>query len=210
MKIPKSFKQVTIEQFQELLPIYKKAVAETDSLKVVEYWINIIAILADCQIEDVEALPIKKLKAIIKSLTWLNDTKFNGRKKFTLYHRGKLYKAIKEAKEFNTGRYIEYKTFLGKGMIPNLHYILATIYQPYFKSNQTHEERAKEFRQAMVLDVCPTVFFYTIAWQNSIKTIQQYGLKLAEEKTKEAEAILMETLKEILEESGDGLLQSTR
>lgn len=199
MNVPKSFKQVSVEQFQELLPTYKKAVTETDSLKVVEYWINIIAILSDCQLEEVEALPITKIKAIIKSLNWLNDSKFTGRRKHTFYHNGKLYKAVKEAKEFNTGRYIEYKTFLGKGMIPNLHYILATIYHPYFKSNQTHEERANEFKKAKMLDVCPTVFFYTRVWQNSIRDIQAYGLRLAKEKTMEAEAVLMETLREILE-----------
>lgn len=211
MNIPNSWKKVSVEQFQELLPIYKKAVTETDSIKVVEHWTNIIAILADCQIEEVEALPITKIKTIIKDLQWLTLDNVNYKKKFTLYHNGKLYKAVKEAKEFNTGRYIEYKTFLGRGgLIENLHLILATIYNPYFDSKQTHAERAIEFKKAKMSDVYPTVFFYTKVWENSIKRIQAYGLKLAREKNKEAEALLMETLREILEENGVGTLQSTK
>jgi len=136
MKIPKSWKGVTVEQFQEILPIYKKAVEETDSIKIIDHWVNIIAILADCQLDDVEALSIPKIKAIIKSLNWLTLDKINGSRKFTLYHNKKLYKAAKQAKDFNAGRYIEYKTFLGRGgLVKNLHLILATIYQPYFKSS---------------------------------------------------------------------------
>ena len=211
MNIPKNWKGVTVQQFQEILPIYKKTLEETDSIKVIDHWVNIIAILADCFTEQVEELPIPKIKSIISSLSWLNLDKINGNKKITLFLNGKLYKAAKEAKEFNAGRYIEYKTFLGRGgLIKDMHFILATIYQPYFKSEQTHEERAKEFLKAKMSDVYPTVFFYSKVWLNSIKTIQAYGLKLAKEKNKEAEALLMATLREILESDGNGIVQSTR
>lgn len=209
MKIPKSYKQITVAQYQELLPIYRKALNETDSIKAADHWCNIIAILADCQTEEVEALPINKLKDIIKSLAWLNSYG-SYKKKFTLFHNGKLYKAFRTAKGFNTARYVEYKTFLGRGgLIENMHMILATIYQPYFKSKQTHEERAIEFRSAKMADVFPVVFFYSVAYRNSINRIQEYGLRLAKEKNKEAEKALMATLKEVLESTGVGTLQST-
>jgi hypothetical protein len=210
VKVPKSFKQVTVEQFQELLPIYKKALEETDSMKNINHWVNIIAILADCTLEEVEAIDISDLKAIINKLGWLNKDVPGGTKK-TLWLNGTLYVAPKNAKGFNTARYVEIKTFLGRdGLIPEMHNILASIYQPYFKSKQTHEERAYEFRKAKVGDVAPTVFFYTKVYKNLTKRIQEYGIKVMEEKMKEVDVVLQETLKEILEDIGDGTALLTK
>ena len=205
MKVAKGWNDVTVEQFQELLPIYKKAIIEKDSEKSLTLWANVIAILADCQTEEVEALPISELKAIISKLKFLSDTKFYGSNKTTIYHNGKLYKAFKDAKEFNVARVIEYKTFLGKGFIPEMHNLLAVIYQPYFKSDkQTHAERAKEFKSISVKKVYPMLFFYTKVCKDSMRRIQEYGIKIAEEKMKEADQLLMQTLKETLENIGDG------
>lgn len=213
MKVPKSFKQVSVSQFQELLPIYKKTLTESDNIKLIDLWCNIIAILADCQLEEVEALPIPKIKEIVKGLGWLNADVYQGQKKYVLFTKGKLYKAPRTAKAFNTARYIEYQTFMGRkgGLIENLHLILATIYQPYFdNSKQTHEERANVFKDVMMADVYPVVFFYTNVWKNSIKRIQEYGLRIAKEKNKEAEELLMSTLREVLENIGDGTVQLTK
>jgi len=209
MRVPNSWKGVTVEQFQELLPIYKKAIEEKDSVKAMTLWANIIAILADCQTDEVEALPLDELKKIIKSLKFLGDNKIYASKKFTLYLNGKLYKAPKDAKEFNTARYVEFKTFLGRGgMIDELHNLLACIYQPYFKSDQTHTQRAIEFKKASVKDVYGVVFFYTKVYKNSIRRIQEYGIKVLKEKQREIDQHLMETLREILEGIGDGTSQS--
>jgi len=45
MKVPDSWKGVSVEQFQELIPIYKKAVEEVDPVKSMRLWATVIAIL---------------------------------------------------------------------------------------------------------------------------------------------------------------------
>ena len=211
MKIPKGFHQITVEQYQQALPVYQKAIEETDPLTSLGHWAVVIAIFTDSQLDDIEKMDIDKLKSIIKKLSWMGTKSFSNRKKHLFYLNGKLYKAPKEAKEFNTSRYVEYMTFYGRnGVIPELHNLLATIYQPYFKSDQTHEQRANEFKKAMIGDVYGTVFFYTKVYKNLMSHIQDCGLRVQAEKLKELDIHLMETLKLILEDIGDGTLQSTR
>lgn len=211
VKVPNSWKGITVERFQEMLPFYKRAIEEKDSDRALQLWFTVIAILADCKVEDVNNAPIGEVEAAIKRLSFLGDTKFYGSNKFTIYLNGRLYKAPKDAKQFNTARYVEYKTFLQRGDLVNeLHNLLATIYQPYFKSSQTHEERAREFKKASIKEVYGVVFFYTKAYKNSINRITEYGQKLSKQKMKEADQILMQTLSQILDDIGGGTVQSTR
>ena len=211
MKVPKNWNQVTVDQYQQALPFYKKAIEEPDSIKSLDNWSAVIAILTNSQLDTIQSMDIGKLKAVIKKLSFLSETKFYGRRKHLLFHNNTLYKAPKEAREFSTAMYVDYKTFLGRdgGMISNLHFILATIYEPYFKTKQSHEKRANEFKGIAIGKVYPVVFFYSIAYRNSIKRIQEYGIKIAEEKIAEAQSILMETLRETLEDIGGGTVQST-
>jgi hypothetical protein len=209
MKVAKGWHQISVAQFQELLPIYKKALTEEDSVKWLSHWSNIIAILADCQTDEVEALPLDEVNRIIKSLSWLNDKHLPHPKRRFLLIKGRLYKATTEAKKFNTAQYVEYKTFIGRGnLISEMHYLLATIYHPVW-GDKSHEEKAAMFRQMPVSKVYPMVFFYTKVYMTSIKRIEEYGTRLMKEELKKADEALMLTLREILENIGDGTQSST-
>lgn len=216
MNIPKSFREVTVEQYQELLPIYKKIVDESDAEKVILGWVNIIAILADCQTDEVESLPIEKLDKIIRSLEWLVQGHFPAARRKYMFFKGRLYKATLNANEFNVARYVEIKTFLGRGgVVPELHNLLASIYTPltlkgWVNDSTKHKERSELFKKAKVGKVYPTVFFYSKVWNNSIRDIQAYGIKKAEMNLKKADDILMQTLREILDDIGGGTAQSTK
>jgi hypothetical protein len=208
MKVAKGWHQVTVAQFQELLPIYKKVQTEEDSVKWLSLWANIIAILADCQTEEVEALSLEKVNKIVKSLSWLNDKHLPHPKRKYLFINGMLYKATSEAKQFNTAQYVEYKTFLGRSnVISEMHYLLATIYHPVF-GKKDHDEKAKMFLNVPVSKVYPMVFFYANSYRNSIKRMEEYGRRVVAEKMKEADEALMQTLREILEDIGDGTVSS--
>lgn len=216
MRIPKSFREVTVEQYQELLPIYKKIVNESDAEKVIFGWVNIIAILADCQIDEVEALPIDKLDKITRSLDWLVNGHFPAARRKYMFFNGRLYKATLKAKDFNVARYVEIKTFLGRGgVVPELHNLLASIYTPltwkgWVNNSLSHKERSDKFKKAKVGKVYPTVFFYSKVWNNLIQDIQAYGIKKAEKNLKIADDILMQTLREILDDIGGGTAPSTK
>lgn len=209
MKVAKGWHQVTVAQFQELLPIYKRVQTEEDSVKWLSLWANIIAILADCQTEEVEALDLEEINKIIKSLSWLNDKHLPHPKRKYLFIKGRLYRATDEAKKFTTAQYVEYKTFLGRGnVISEMHYLLATIYHPVF-GDKEHDEKARMFLNVPVSKVYPMVFFYANEYRNSIKRIEEYGIRLMKEEMKKADEALMLTLREILENIGGGTVSST-
>lgn len=198
---------ITVDQFQEALPYYKKAVEATDTEEALNNWMIVIACVTDTTVDIVQEMPIDKLKAQIKDLAWLGTTPSDS-PKFSLELNGVKYKAPKEETEFTTSSYIEYKTFLKGGLIENLHLILASIYRPEIK--QSHKERAEIFKSAMISDVYGTVFFWTKRYKKRIAHLKAYGLKLAQKKEKEVQKILMETLKEILDEHGDGTQPLTK
>lgn len=69
MTIPKSWKEITLEQFIELSEV------QEDSFLLSN--IEIISIVADCDIEEVEELTTKQILEITKSLSWLRKQPSN-------------------------------------------------------------------------------------------------------------------------------------
>lgn len=227
MRVPKSFNQVTVSQYQRVVPIYKKIEKETDSLIIASDWARIISILSDVTPAEVENLPLSQLTSIIKSLDWLVQGKMPFRKRKYLFINGTLHVAKRkggqfsknqykqllkvktEAFELDTAQYVEVETFKGRGVLENLHNIAATIYSPltikgFRHDGIDHSKRAEAFLQMSAAKVLPAVFFYSKAYKNLIRRIQEYGIKLQREKMKEADQLLMSTLREALENIGDG------
>ena len=192
---------ITVEQFQEALPYYKKAVEAKETEEALNNWMVVIAIVTDTTVDVIQEMPIDKLKEKIKELAWLGTLPPDS-PKFKIEINGIKYKAPKDESDFNTSGYIEYKTFLKGGLIENLHLILATIYKP--EEKQSHKERAEIFKKVMIGDVYGMVFFWAKRYKKQMDRIKSYGLKVAQKKNKEAQRILMETLRETLENIGDG------
>ena len=193
---------ITVEQFQEALPYYKKAVEAKETEEALNNWMVVIAIVTDTTVDVIQEMPIDKLKEKIKELAWLGTLPPDS-PKFKIEINGIKYKAPKDESDFNTSGYIEYKTFLKGGLIENLHLILATIYNP--EEKQSHKERAEIFKKVMIGDVYGMVFFWAKRYKKQMDRIKSYGLKVAKRKNKEAQRILMETLRETLENIGDGM-----
>ena len=192
---------ITVEQFQEALPYYKKAVEAKETEEALNNWMVVIAIVTDTTVDVIQEMPIDKLKEKIKELAWLGTLPPDS-PKFKIEINGIKYKAPKDESDFNTSGYIEYKTFLKGGLIENLHLILATIYKP--EEKQSHKERAEIFKKVMIGEVYGMVFFWAKRYKKQMDRIKSYGLKVAQKKNKEAQRILMETLRETLENIGDG------
>jgi len=215
MRVPKSFNQVTVEQYQELAPIHKKVKSEADPVKYFTCWANIISILTDKPIDEIQALPAEQIAKIAGELTWL-DMEVKGWPSPFIFHKGRLYRARLNAKKLSPGQYIDIKSFLMHGSVSEqLHNLLAAIYVPlslkgFVYKGENHERTANAMKSVRVGKIAPTVFFYSKALKASIETIRQYGIRLAQEKMKESDEALMETLKLILEDVGAGTSRSTK
>lgn len=236
MRIPKSFNQVTVSQYQRISPIYQKIEKESDELSKIasndsidevmkglsicekrisirENWGRILSVLTDEPPHVFINMEIRDLDNIIKSLNWLVNGNIKPKKRKYLFIKGHLHKAKLDAKQFNTAQYVEIKTFLSRGnWIEEMHNILASIYSPLtfkgFKHNgETHQERAEFFKTVPVSKVYPVVFFYSVQFKDSMKRIQEYGLKMLKEKQKEIDQHLIQTLKLVLEDIGDGTVR---
>lgn len=209
MRIPKNYNQVTVEQYQLTIPILNKIKCETDAEKVLTGWAMIISFLTGKPVEEIEDLPIDKLTSIIKSLSWLGSELKGKNRKYLLF-KGRIYRAQFDASKLNTAQYVEVKSFIERGNpMDDFHNILASIYSPltlkgFRHDGLSHAKRAEIFKQIPIGKVYPTLFFYSNLFKNSMKDILDYGLKEYNQEMKKAEKLLMETLREISQEIGDG------
>lgn len=209
MRLPKNWHGITIAQYQEINKVQKSSLDEVDK------WCHILAILTDKQVDYFQQIDIGKLKKYFSKVAWINADEFYASKRKYVFHKGKLYKATTDAKDFNFARYVEIKTFLGRGeVIEQLHNLCASIYAPltikgFIADAETHAQRTKDFLSMPVGTIYPVVFFYSKVWNISINRMLESGIKEAEKMNKEAEELLLETLRETLENIGDGTAQLT-
>lgn len=216
MRVPGSFKQVTVEQYQEIVPVYKKLIESTDQEIIIDGWVNILAILTDRQTDEFEAMPIPQLKKLIASIQWISKPEAKLKAKKYLFVGGRLHKAQLKAGDFNVAQFIEVKTFLGRGSVSSeLHNLLASIYSPltlkgFIHDGKSHAERAATFKKCKVGKVYPTVFFYSKVYKNLMPHIEAYGLNQVEKMISEISKLWEVTPKENSESAGGGIVRLTK
>lgn len=184
MKLPQSWDEITVNQFQECYFVLKKPSLES--------WVTVISILSGLSQSEVESIPIKKLKKSIFQLQFLLDPKINTKVRRWLYLNGTIYKAVFNANELNTAQTIDIKEFMKpKGIstedaiVEGLHSLLACIYLPLtfggFKyDGSRHSKIAEAFKSARIGDVYGTLFFYSVAFRNLTLATEAYGKKQIE------------------------------
>lgn len=196
MRLPTSFNDITISQFQECYFINKSDPELTG-------WARIISILSGTPIQEIEDLPLPEIKKLKQRLLFiLDDKKLNGVFKKHILVNGRWYKAIHEAHKLSTAQGVDIKTFLkpengmtvNDSVVEKAHKLLASVYLPLtwkgFKYNgANHSKIAEDFRHAKMGDVYGTLFFYLINYQKLIEAMEPYG--------QEATKILEDHLKEV-------------
>lgn len=187
MRLPKSFNEITISQFQECYFINK-------SDPTLEGWSRIISILSRESIETVQNLPIDRIKQLKKLLLFiLDDQSLNEKVKQWVYINKKIYKPVTELNKLSTAQAIDIKTFIKpqEGMdykdivVENAHKLLASIYLPLkgfsFKyDGANHQKASEDFRHAKMGEVYGTLFFYSAVWENWMKSLEPYGKQAAQ------------------------------
>lgn len=229
MRVPKSLDQITLDQFQEARQIYRKALEYDSKLKdssnleainlLEKYndcWANILAVLADCQTEDIYDLPKWKFEFYIKQVAHFisNPVPSRKRSKYILVE-GQLFKAGDES-TMQTSEFIEVMTWLESKPTEAeavYHKILASIYQPlkwkgikpvFEHDGRNHEKNAALFKKVKFGKVYPTLFFFSENCERSrIRTLRS-GLRKAQKEINKAQEDLMQTLRETLESIGAG------
>ena len=174
MRLPTSYNQVTIEEYQTIYPHLQGDVdwsriisfftgksiewVETQDLKFYKYMVNTLAFLTK------EVKPKISFKHYACGL--LKSVKYKPQPKLITYQSGNFYKASRSVNDINTGRYITIKTLMeSPDYYPNkLHELCALTYEPasYLSFNydgNKHTEIANKFLKAPMSIAQPSVFF---------------------------------------------------
>lgn len=180
MRLPKSWNEITVEQFQECYFVLGKNPG-------LDSWILVLSILSGKSKDYFENIPIDKLKGHIKKLNFLLNPDLNTKVNKFVTIRGKVFKAVLFANELKTNQVADIKGFMVKEgqslndtVVENAHKLLASIYVPLtFKGfNYTpskHSKVSNYFRKAKMGEVYGTLFFYSENYKNLMKATQDFG-----------------------------------
>jgi hypothetical protein len=174
MRIPFSFKEVTIEQYQTIYPHLQ---GDVD-------WTRVISFFTGRTYSEVEEFDLKYYKYLVQSLSFLTkpivpkisfksyacgllkSVKYKPQPKLITWQGGNFYKASRSVNDINTARYITIKTLMEQSdFYPNkLHELCALTYEPgqylSFKyDGNKHAEIADKFLKAPMSIAQPSVFF---------------------------------------------------
>jgi hypothetical protein len=206
MKIPKSWAEVTVSQFQEI--------SRLDRNDELDYLINSISVLCHMDIPDVENLTITELRDISSQMTFLNElpTKFVNEFKID----GKTYQVDPLIHHITAGQYIDLNKYIQDGVEENLHKILTCFCFPTYKRLMRRKrlkygvgydlnELADKFQGVSIDVVYPICVFFCKLTSGLMPLIQDSLINKVEKMNKQA--------REILEKhsniNGDGLQLST-
>ncbi len=186
MKLPRSYNDITIEQYQEIYPLLK-------SRPSVEQWITVIAKLSGHSEDYYMDMPVRDLKRVIFKLQFLLSPELNTKVKRYALINGRIYKAVYKANELTTAQGIDLKEFqkptpgqsVQDRVIENAHYMLASIYLPLswkgFKYNSSkHQQASNDFKKARLGDVFGTLFFYSVVYEQLMIAIEASGKEALE------------------------------
>lgn len=177
MRLPKSFNDITVKQYQDVYFLIQEKYK--DDFQYAENWARVVSILANEPYDKVLELPRLELKNLIKRLNFiLRPEVLQERVKQYISVKGRVYKAITRAEKLSTSQVFNIKGFQGlsknltieENTVANMHDLLATVYLPLswrgFKYDSSkHKSIADKMLHAKMGDVYGTLFFYPILYE---------------------------------------------
>jgi len=178
MKIPNSFDEITVEQYQFSDKILARG-ASTDA------WINILSYLSGKEQAYYEEMKFEKLQPLIDRVQFLTRPTDIVKINDTIIIDNQFYKGLTDITKGNYGQYASLKTILAEGddkKTENLHRLLGCIYAPVQLYGLEYDQiqTAEIMKQAKVGQVLGLVFFYSKVLEYLTPIINDY-LKIAEE-----------------------------
>lgn len=207
-KLPKSFKDITVKQYQDIHPFIGEDSIDGNT-KIVEYFSGCSFDFLQTQTETGD------LKKAFKKVSFLfSEKQFRGKRYLRI--NGCWYKLESNPDKLNGGQYTSIKTYCQIDPIKHLHDIAAVAYKSFKLKHQykdgnqiytkyftwvydstNHEEISKAILERTAKDIVPALFFCSRALKRSIATSKDY-LK--------AQKIINNRIKEIL--SDESFMQS--
>jgi hypothetical protein len=228
VKLPKSLKDISVQQYQEIHPSILKIAELTDTLDKALEWCKIISVLTVKHIDEIEAIDLNILKGYIKQLSFLMEDKERLVTKF-IWINGCLYKGTNNAEGLNASQVVAIKTFLSQGnYIDQMHNLAPCVYKKFKLKHQykaggkiiteyckfvyegsDHIKVSNAILKKSSYDIIPVVFFCSRVLRNLMEGSEHYL---------QAKKIIADRMVEIsrlvLEESslniGDGMPQLTK
>jgi len=206
MKLPKTWNDITIGQYIDLLPSAYKGMNEVEKV------IHSLSILTEQSKDDIRALSIDQAKEYNSKLSFLNELP-SSHYKATFKLNGVKYRVEPNANKMSAGSYITtMHLFQDLANDPekiekNLHIILAQVVQPIkrkgFKWVNYEIDRmkiAEDFYNGLSMEVAyPICVFFCQLSKHLTPIIEDYSTKTLERTMKE----LTQMEKDL--KSGDGL-----
>lgn len=172
-KMPESWKEITISQFQKIYPIIKS----DDYDSTIDKYLDIAAILCSRSISDIPITEINKLSFL------LNIEAIPKQRPAYVQHKGKLYKPIYDISKLSGGQYIDLSTYTSDAdtLIKNLHYVIAIMCEErslfVFKKKYTPDNvkrRAEIFKELPISIAYPMAVFFCTYSDNLTHSISGY------------------------------------
>lgn len=120
MKIPNSWKDVTIGQFMELRQVSESGFDATNQQ---------IAILCGCTQQDIMKMSVETRNKIVNKLSFV-DSDPVGKLRLKFFHKGKRWAVTSNVNKMTVGQYIDIGNFVKMGVSENYHNIFAIICRP--------------------------------------------------------------------------------
>lgn len=176
MKIPKSWADVSVFQWQQLMELYLKNDEELDLETLT------ISILCNITETDVYSLPQVKINEILKDIAFVHEPPKGEPQKYIKVN-GRRYKCIYDVRNIKAARYIESKHF-AKDPNNNIHRLAASMVQPQKRKfgfwaddkydASKHEEYANDLLAAPITAVYGSIVFFCEVYRHSIVNLKDY------------------------------------
>lgn len=188
MRLPKSWNEVSIEQFIEVYDI-----AQDESIEPLDKSIRIFSILSGLSIEQVEDLTLDEWTGYQRQITFINDfPKATYPKSFKL--AGYTWKPTLDIRKITAGEYISSMelTKEKENIIINTPGLAALYLTPYKgwwlfkkKAELTYEEKKNILKGANVQQIYPLALFFCTLLMKFMENIPDYLNKTMKEIQKE-------------------------
>lgn len=161
IKIPTSWDEITLKQFQELQSFYGDEEKKFDAREVLH-------ILTNLSIDEVNELPYEVSEVLLEKLSFIATEPNIGEPTNKIEYNGETY-VINTQEKLKTGEYLAYETSI-KGDKNDYASILAIlcrkegeVYDQRFE-NEMYEQRKNMFLEVPMVKVMPTISFFLKLW----------------------------------------------
>jgi len=174
MKLPKNYRQLPLEKYQEVFPIVKRILLEEDEDK--RYFIQLE--LLEAFGVDHSDLNIGEIAKLIKRISFLKSNPYQLVHKRFMF-KGRIYKAVNNPEKLNTGQYMSIKMLCHDNIISELHNIAPICYKQltikgYKYTDKDHTELAEWFKKQPASKSLPIVFFCLKVYEHWTKNTDTY------------------------------------